>query len=56
MNIKNRLIENIDEFKEEAFDLNKYLFDNPELSGQEYGSVKKIKEILTKYNIFLEDN
>ena len=56
MNIQNRLIENIDEFKEKAFELNKYLFDNPELPGQEYGSVKKIKEILTKYSILVEDN
>lgn len=41
MNIQKRLIENIDEYKEEAFALNKYLFDNPELPGQEFGSVKK---------------
>ena len=56
MNIQKRLIENIDEYKEEAFALNKYLFDNPELPGQEFGSVKKIKEVLSKHDIAVEDS
>ncbi|WP_414839165.1 amidohydrolase [Carnobacterium sp. TMP28] len=38
-----------------AYDLNHYLAENPELSGQEYNSVKKITELLRKKGIEVED-
>lgn len=56
MNVEKILIESIDSLKEEAFNLNKYLFDNPELSGQEYNSVKKIIEVLKNHGIDAKDN
>ncbi|NMW85670.1 amidohydrolase [Peptoniphilus sp. AGMB00490] len=51
MKIEDKLIESIESLKEEAFQLNRCLFDNPELSGKEYNSVKKIVEVLNKYGI-----
>ncbi|RVU55622.1 M20 family peptidase, partial [Anaerosphaera multitolerans] len=40
--LEEKLIKSIEKYKEEAFALNEYLFNNPEISGQEYGSCKKI--------------
>lgn len=51
----NKLIENINVFKNEAFSLNYDLANNPELPSQEFRSSKKIQEILKKYNIKCED-
>ena len=51
MILEKKLLESIEKHKEEAFALNEYLFNNPELPGQEYGSCKKIVEVLNKYGI-----
>ena len=49
-------MESIDKYKMEAFSLNEYLFHNPEISGKEHGSVKKIIEVLGAHGIEAKDN
>lgn len=39
-----------------AYNLNRFLAKNPELSGEEYKAVSKIREILLKYNFEIEEN
>ena len=46
MILEKKLINSIEKYKEEAFALNYYLAKNPEISGKEYNSCKKIMEIL----------
>ena len=54
--LEKRVIESIAKYKNEAFLLNEYLFHNPEISGKEHGSVKKIIEVLEKHGIEAKDN
>ncbi|RVU55618.1 amidohydrolase [Anaerosphaera multitolerans] len=56
MKLEEKLINSIEKYREEAFALNEYLFNNPELPGEEYGSCKKIVEVLNKYGIKAEEN
>ena len=51
MILEKKLINSIEKYKEEAFALNYYLVKNPEISGKEYNSCKKIMEILNRYQI-----
>ena len=51
MILEKKLINSIEKYKEEAFALNYYLAKNPEISGKEYNSCKKIMEILNKNQI-----
>ena len=51
MILEKKLINSIEKYKEEAFALNYYLAKNPEISGKEYNSCKKIMEILNKHQI-----
>ena len=51
MMLEKNLISSIQKYKEEAFALNYYLVENPEVSGKEYNSCKKIMEILNKHQI-----
>ena len=45
---KAHIVAEIDKKKEELFDLNRYLADNPEVSGKEYKSSKRIVDLLKK--------
>ena len=54
--LENKLIDSIDEHKSKAFELNQYLFKNPEVSGREYKSSLKIVELLKEYGIDAETN
>ena len=56
MEIKEKLLESIEKYKEEAFDLNTFLANNPEISGCEFKSCEKIIEILENNNIKIEKN
>ncbi|SHH67877.1 amidohydrolase [Anaerosphaera aminiphila DSM 21120] len=53
--LEKKLMKSIEAHKEEAFALNEYLFNHPEISGEEYGSCKKIVEVLNKYDIKAEE-
>jgi len=46
--LEKNLISSIQKYKEEAFALNYYLVENPEVSGKEYNSCKKIMEIFSR--------
>lgn len=46
-----KLIESMSKFKEEAYNLNYYLAENPEISEKEFNSSRKIVEILNNYGI-----
>lgn len=47
--IKDRIISEIDKYKDELIELNNYLADHPEISGEEFESSRKIVELLNKY-------
>ena len=49
--LENKLISGIENNRDEAFKLNEYLFNNPEVSGHEYNSSRKILEVLKSYGI-----
>ena len=48
-------LETLSKNEETAYQLNHYLAEHPEISGQEYNSVKKITEILRDKGIDVED-
>lgn len=54
--MKEKLLKSVDKNKDTAFNLNYYLADNPEISGEEYNSCKKIVEILRDKNIEVKEN
>lgn len=54
--IEKILINSIDSLKNIAFDLNKYLFEHPEISGKEFNSSKKIVTLLRDNGINVEEN
>lgn len=54
--IVEKLIDSIDKYKEEAYNLNFDLANNPEISEQEFESSKKIVELLAKHEIDAELN
>ena len=53
--LKDTYLETLSKNEETAYQLNHYLADHPEISGQEYNSVKKITEILRDKGIEVED-
>lgn len=56
MKLEKQIIKDIKKFEKIAFDLNYFLANNPEISGKEYNSSKKIIEILRKNKIYVEEN
>lgn len=51
MNLKERFNESFERLKNEAFELNYYLADNPELPGEEFESSKRIVNLLNSHGI-----
>ena len=52
--LKSKAYDNISSYKEIAIELNDYLADNPEISGEEYKSSKRIVDILTGHGYHVE--
>lgn len=52
--LKAKVYENILQNKAVAVELNDYLADNPEISGEEYQSSKRIVEVLSEYGYEIE--
>ena len=53
--LRDTYLETLSKNEETAYHLNHYLAEHPEISGQEYNSVKKITEILRDKGIEVED-
>lgn len=53
--LRDAYLETLSKNEETAYHLNHYLAEHPEISGQEYNSVKKITEILREKGIEVED-
>ncbi|MGD9569891.1 MAG: amidohydrolase [Sedimentibacter sp.] len=53
--LESLVISTIDKEKQKAFELNEYIFDNPELPHKEYLACAKYVELLTKEGIKVED-
>ena len=54
--MKQEMISFIEKHKEDFKDLNKFLYDNPEKSYNEYNSYNYICNLLNKYNFKVEEN
>ena len=54
--MKQEMISFIEKHKEDFKDLNKFLYDNPEKSYNEYNSYNYICNLLNKHNFKVEEN
>lgn len=55
-NIEKTVLQTVEQEKEKAFELNQYVFDNPEIYYQEKLACAKYVELLTKEGIHVEEN